>query len=204
MDTQTATLARSSITKFSKNKRLSIFFFARANKIPGSTMQPLQNFKTRWTYLNPQELGEIKFTNVIGPFEEKKNQKNWNVVIGQASSKCPGLSVSTVSSVLIKIKEERETVWKNKGFKRCIRDFVRCELHYVRTCGQDITNSGTRGGNHSVAISTRFACGERQYICVSIPSFKLLQVELVRVFFTSNLGQNLLVVVITQCRLNFW
>ena len=133
----------------------------------------------------------------------KKKRKNWNVVIGQASSKCPGLSVSTVSSVLIKIKEERETVWINKGFKRCIRDFVRCELHYMRTCGQDITNSGTRGGNNSAAISMRFACGERQYICVSIPSFKLLQVELVRVFLTSNLGQNLLVVVITQCPTKF-
>ena len=133
----------------------------------------------------------------------KKKRKNWNVVIGQASSKCLGLSVSTVSSVLIKIKEERETVWINKGFKRCIRDFVRCELHYMRTCGQDITNSGTRGGNNSAAISMRFACGERQYICVSIPSFKLLQVELVRVFLTSNLGQNLLVVVITQCPTKF-
>ena len=134
---------------------------------------------------------------------KKKKRKSWNVVIGQASSKCPGLSVSTVSSVLIKIKEERETVWINKGFKRCIRDFVRCELHYVRTCGQDITNSGTRGGNHSVAISTRFACGKRPYICVSILSFKLLQVELIRVFLTSNLGQNLFVVVITQCPTKF-
>ena len=73
----------------------------------------------------------------------------------------------------------------------------------MRTCGQDITNSGTRGGNNSAAISMRFACGERQYICVSIPSFKLLQVELVRVFLTSNLGQNLLVVVITQCPTKF-
>ena len=124
-------------------------------------------------------------------------------MIRQASSKCPGLSVSTVGSILIKIKEERETEWMNKGFKRCIRDFVRCELHYVRTCGQYITNSGTGGGNHSAAISTRFACGERQYICVSIPSFKLLQVELVRVFLTSNLGQNLLMVVITQCPTKF-
>ena len=134
---------------------------------------------------------------------KKKKRKNWNVVIGQASSKCLGVSVSTVSSVLIKIKEERETVWINKGFKRCIRDFVRCELHYVRTCGQDIINSGTRGGSHSAAISTSFAYGERQYICVSILSLKLLQVEPVRVFLTSNLGQNLLVVVITQCPTKF-
>ena len=62
---------------------------------------------------------------------------------------------------------------------------------------------GHQGGNHSDAISTRFTCGKRQNIFVSILSFKLLQVELVRVFLTSNLGQNLLVVVITQCPTKF-
>ena len=73
----------------------------------------------------------------------------------------------------------------------------------MRTCGQDITNSGTRGGNHCATISARFTFGKRQYICVSILSFKLLKVELVRVFLTSDLGQNLLVVVITQCPTKF-
>ena len=59
----------------------------------------VENFKTVWSYLTFQETA-LKFMNVIGPFAKELENLliSEDVVIGQSSSKCPGLSVCTVNS----------------------------------------------------------------------------------------------------------
>ena len=59
----------------------------------------VKNFKTVWSYLTFQETA-LKFMNVIGPFAKELENLliSEDVVIGQSSSKCPGLSVCTVNS----------------------------------------------------------------------------------------------------------
>jgi len=46
-------------------------FLQTANKIQGSTMQPMKTLKPVWTYLTSLETAH-KFMNVIGPFATKK------------------------------------------------------------------------------------------------------------------------------------
>ena len=63
------------------------------------TYATVENFKTVWSYLTFQETA-LKFMNVIGPFAKELENLliSEDVVIGQSSSKCPGLSVCTVNS----------------------------------------------------------------------------------------------------------
>ena len=60
----------------------------------------VENFKTVWSYLTFQETA-LRFMNVVGPFAKELANLliSENVVIGQSSSKCPGLSVCTVNSL---------------------------------------------------------------------------------------------------------
>ena len=60
----------------------------------------VENFKTVWSYLIFQEMA-LKFINVIGLFAKELDNLliSENVVIGQSSSECPGLSVCTVNSL---------------------------------------------------------------------------------------------------------
>ena len=63
------------ITKFFWKQWILKFFLQTANKIQGSTMQPMKTLKPVWTYLTPLETA-LKFMNVIGPFTKKKLGKN--------------------------------------------------------------------------------------------------------------------------------
>ena len=60
----------------------------------------VENFKTVWSYLTFQETA-LRFLNVIGPFAKELENLliSEDVVIGQSSSKCLGLSVCTVNSL---------------------------------------------------------------------------------------------------------
>ena len=57
------------------------FFLQTANKIQGSTIQPMKTLKPVWTYLTSLETAH-KFMNLIGPFATKKNLRKKPVVIG--------------------------------------------------------------------------------------------------------------------------
>ena len=64
------------------------------NKIQVFNSATIENFKTVLTYLTSQETA-LKFLNVINHLFSE------NIVIGQSSFNCPGLSVRTVINLII-------------------------------------------------------------------------------------------------------
>ena len=88
------------VQRFLKKEDSIVFLLDQMDQIHSRlNYATVENFKTVWSYLTFQETA-LKFMNVIGPFAKELENLliSENVVIGQSSSKCPGLSVCTVNS----------------------------------------------------------------------------------------------------------